>query len=255
MKKIAKACNVAFSMYSKIPMPRFEWASEDMRYHLFFFPWIGAVIGLLEWGWYCMTEKFSIGSVLYLTMAIALPILVTGGFHLDGFMDTKDAQSSYQARDKKLVILKDPHIGAFAVIHLVLSLLLAFGFLSVIDQKTAIASLCFSFFMSRCLSGWSVLHFPAAKKEGSLYTEADTSDRRNVSIGLVLQLVIAVGVSVYCTKQYGFLVAAANLMMFLYYYRMSKRTFGGITGDLAGYYVCMAELWSVIVVGVYLVLQ
>ena len=61
MKKIAKACNVAFSMYSKIPMPRFEWASEDMRYHLFFFPWIGAVIGLLEWGWYCMTEKFSIG--------------------------------------------------------------------------------------------------------------------------------------------------------------------------------------------------
>ena len=160
MKKIAKACNVAFSMYSKIPMPRFEWASEDMRYHLFFFPWIGAVIGLLEWGWYCMREAFSIGSVLYLTMAIALPILVTGGFHLDGFMDTKDAQSSYQAQDKKLVILKDPHIGAFAVIHLVLYLLLAFGFLSVIEQKTAIASLCFSFFMSRCLSGWSVLHFP-----------------------------------------------------------------------------------------------
>ena len=255
MKKIVKACNVAFSMYSKIPMPRFEWASEDMRYHLFFFPWIGAVIGLLEWGWYCITEKFSIGSVLYLTMAIALPILVTGGFHLDGFMDTKDAQSSYQTREKRLDILKDPHIGAFAVIHLLLYVLFAVGFLSVIDKKSAIAALCFSFFMSRCLSGWSVLHFPAAKKEGSLYTEADTSDRRNVSIGLIMQMVIAVGAAVYCTKQYGFLVAAANLLMFLYYYRMSKRTFGGITGDLAGYYVCMAELWSVIVVGVYLVLQ
>ena len=55
MKKIAKACNVAFSMYSKIPMPRFEWASEDMRYHLFFFPRIagmGLVLyegGIFHW--------------------------------------------------------------------------------------------------------------------------------------------------------------------------------------------------------------
>ena len=111
MKKIVKACNVAFSMYSKIPMPRFVWASEDMRYHLFFFPWVGAVIGLLEWGWYCMREAFSIGLVLYLTMAIALPILVTGGFHIDGFMDTKDAQSSYQEREKACYFKRSAHRG------------------------------------------------------------------------------------------------------------------------------------------------
>ena len=53
----------------------------------------------------------------------------------------------------------------------------------------------------------------------------------------------------------GILVTAACLLMFLYYYLMSRRQFGGITGDLAGYFVCMAELWSVIVVGIYLVLK
>ena len=42
LKKIGKAFVVAFSLYSKIPMPRFNWESEDMKYHLCFFPWVGA---------------------------------------------------------------------------------------------------------------------------------------------------------------------------------------------------------------------
>ena len=47
-----------------------------------------------------------------------LPILVTGGIHLDGFCDTADALASHQDTEKKLQILKDPHMGAFAAIWL-----------------------------------------------------------------------------------------------------------------------------------------
>ena len=36
---------IAFSMYSKIPMPRTDWTKESMRYAMCFFPVIGAVIG------------------------------------------------------------------------------------------------------------------------------------------------------------------------------------------------------------------
>ena len=46
IKTIFKSIDVAFSIYSKIPMPRFEWDSEDMKYHMCFFPWVGAVIEL-----------------------------------------------------------------------------------------------------------------------------------------------------------------------------------------------------------------
>ena len=35
---------IAFSMYSKIPMPRTDWTKEAMRYAMCFFPVIGAVI-------------------------------------------------------------------------------------------------------------------------------------------------------------------------------------------------------------------
>ena len=47
---------------------------------------------------------------------VLLPVLVTGGIHMDGFLDTTDALSSWQPREKKLEILKDSHAGAFAII-------------------------------------------------------------------------------------------------------------------------------------------
>ena len=40
---ILKSIIIAFSMYSKIPMPQFEWKEEDMKHVLCFFPWIGIV--------------------------------------------------------------------------------------------------------------------------------------------------------------------------------------------------------------------
>lgn len=49
---------------------------------------------------------------------LVLPVIVTGGIHVDGYMDTSDAIHSYGDREKKLSILKDSHIGAFAVIRL-----------------------------------------------------------------------------------------------------------------------------------------
>ena len=58
--KILKSIAVAFSMYSRIPMPRFEWGSEDMKYHLIFFPFIGVVIGALEYGWLLLSGYLSI---------------------------------------------------------------------------------------------------------------------------------------------------------------------------------------------------
>ena len=97
--------------------------------------------------------------------------------------------------------------------------------------------------------------FNGKKKEGSLYTEADTSGAKVVSIGLVIQMLLVVTALFIYSGMNGILVTAACLLMFLYYYLMIRRQFGGITGDLAGYFVCMAELWSVIVVGIYLVLK
>ena len=47
---IIKSFIIAFSMYSKLPMPHTEWNEEDMRYVMCFFPWIGIVIGAVVYG-------------------------------------------------------------------------------------------------------------------------------------------------------------------------------------------------------------
>lgn len=49
MKKMWNSFKIAFSMYSKIPMPQSEWTDENMSLAMCFFPWVGAVIGLASW--------------------------------------------------------------------------------------------------------------------------------------------------------------------------------------------------------------
>ena len=65
--------------------------------------------------------------VLFAAAAACLPLLITGGIHMDGFMDTVDALASHQSRERKLEILKDSACGAFAVLYCGVYLLLSFA--------------------------------------------------------------------------------------------------------------------------------
>lgn len=118
---------IAFAMYSKLPMPRVDWNEKNMRYAFCWFPFVGLVIGLVEWGTFYLLELCRAGGVLKGAVLTVLPLLITGGIHLDGFMDTTDARSSYGDREKKLAILKDSHVGAFAVIGCGMYLLMSAG--------------------------------------------------------------------------------------------------------------------------------
>ena len=110
---------VALSMYSKIPVPTVDWNEKNMKYAMCFFPAAGVVTGALEYAaGYAFLTWTDCGSLFFAAVMTMIPVLVTGGIHLDGYADTMDALSSYGDREKKLEILKDPHTGAFAVIWL-----------------------------------------------------------------------------------------------------------------------------------------
>ena len=128
---------IAFGMYSKIPMPKFEWNPKDMRYTMCFFPLISIPIALLILLWFYLCQWLHIHSLLFACIIAAIPVLVTGGIHLDGYCDTVDALSSRQPREKKLEILKDPHTGAFAVLFCCLYFLLYAGFATEIAAPKA----------------------------------------------------------------------------------------------------------------------
>ena len=184
--KLLKAMAIAFSIYSKIPVPQFEWKEEDMEYMMCFFPWIGGVIGLFFFGWAVLCEKFAVGNVCYALIGAAIPLMISGGFHVDGYMDTMDAFHSYQSREKKLEILKDSHIGAFAVICFVMYELIYLGAVSMITEKEQILVLAAGFFLSRTLSGIGVVSLRCAKTNGMLYQFASEAHRRVVLTPLSL---------------------------------------------------------------------
>ena len=111
---------VAFAMFSAVPVPQFDWNEKNMRYSLCAFPLVGVLCGVL----WCVCASLPLPAMVRAAGFCLIPIWVTGGIHLDGYADTCDALSSYGDREKKLEILKDPHLGAFAVISLAVYLLL-----------------------------------------------------------------------------------------------------------------------------------
>ena len=199
--KILKAMVIAFSIYSKIPVSQFEWKEEDMEYMMCFFPWIGGVIGLAFFGWAVLCEKFAVGTLCYALIAAAIPLIISGGFHVDGYMDTMDALHSYQSREKKLEILKDSHIGAFAAIMLVLYYLIDIAAISEIHTRKAVFAVAAVFFLARCLSGIAVVTLQPAKKEGLLYTFASGAQKEKVKRGLYLQLILCMGIMIIISKE------------------------------------------------------
>ena len=94
MKSLWNSFLIALSMYSRIPVPQAEWTEKNLRWALCFFPLVGAVIGALGYGVYCLCEFLALPQLLAGALLTALPVVVTGGIHLDGFCDTTDAISS-----------------------------------------------------------------------------------------------------------------------------------------------------------------
>lgn len=248
--KIIKSLIISFSMYSGIPMPQFEWKEEDMKYMLCFFPWIGAVIGLGIFLWTMLCKHIEMGTLCYTMGGAAIPLLITGGFHVDGFMDTMDAFHSYQPKERKLEILKDSHIGAFSVIMLVLYGLIYLGAFSEIQKESGLLIVCAGFVLSRVLSGIAVVTFRSAKSDGLLYLFASNAQKRIVKVSLYIQGMVCIAFMLWQSLLLGGATVLAALFTFAYYHHRTKKELGGITGDTAGWFVLLCEEVIMIVVAV-----
>ena len=228
---------VAFAMFSSLPVPQFEWNEKNMRYAMCAFPLIGLVCG----GLWCLCGVLPLPGLARAAAFCLVPVAVTGGIHLDGYADTSDALSSYGDREKKLEILKDSHCGAFAVIRLCCYFVAYFGLCGSV-RFTPRAGLCWTLalVLERALSGLAVAAFPMAKNTGLAHTFASTADRtavRNVLAVLAILLcgaLLALG---------GGALAAVAILLFLWYHHVAVQQLGGITGDLAGWFLQKTELW------------
>lgn len=232
---------IAFSTYSRIPMPRVDWNDENMKYTICFFPLIGLVTGGLSWIWMLVSLSCGFGATLRAAVLTLLPLLVTGGIHLDGLLDTADALSSWKSREERLEIMKDSHSGAFAVIWCCAYFLAFFGIMSEM-KTTDMPQLMLVYAISRAMSGIALMRFPKAKNTGLLRTFSDKAMNEKGSRILIAVLAAAGVLLIVIRPSQGLIALMAGWLVFYLYYVLTKKTFGGITGDLAGCFLCLAEL-------------
>lgn len=228
-------------MYSKIPMPHFEWTKDNMKYSMCFFPLIGAVIGGVFIGMYYLLEAAGLGGAIEGALLMMVPIIISGGIHVDGLLDTADALSSHQPVEKKLEILKDSNAGAFAIIVGACYFITDFAFKTNLSWRSVLIVAC-GFMVSRGLSGFAVVTFKCAKGSGLLHTFSDSAQRTAVRVTSLIYVCLGVALMLLANVYIGALSACGALLVFLYYRLMSYRQFGGINGDQAGFFLQLCEL-------------
>ena len=233
----------AFLMYSRIPMPQIEWKEENRRYSLGFFPLVGAVTGGLLILLRYLCGLLGAGQAVFAAGAVFLPVLVTGGIHLDGFCDVTDALSSFAGKEMRLEILSDPHIGSFAVIHICLYLIIqAALFTCITDVKEAAFAAC-GYVISRALSGLSAVCFKAAKKDGTLQSFVKPS-HKNVTVGMEIFFIAAALTGAAVLFPMSCAVCAAVCACAVIFCRhKAYKNFGGYTGDVCGWEQQLIEIW------------
>jgi adenosylcobinamide-GDP ribazoletransferase len=246
MKSLIESFKTAISMYSIIPVRFREWNDNNLKYIMNFFPFVGVFcsIGLILV--YFLSSFSGFNNFLFGVLAVLINILITGGIHLDGFCDTADAVFSRRDKETKLKILKDPHCGPFAIFAIIMVILLqtaSFSEIYSITDNSAIAIICFGYVISRILSAISVLYFEIAPTSSLVKTFGENSAPKS-KIAIIAELIIVSVVFILFFRIKAIFMLAISALLFLYYFKMQKKSFGGTTGDIAGYFLVLCEtIW------------
>ena len=231
----------AFVCFSTIPMPRIRWDDDAMRYMMAAFPLVGVVVGISLWAWQLLCGHLGFGSLLRGAGFTLIPLAISGGIHMDGFADVIDAQASHADPERRRQILKDPHVGAFAIMG-ICGYLMAYLSLACELRSTDIVPLACIPVISRCLSSFATVSFRTSQATGMLASEQSTARAGATRITVAIMLLATVTVLLRATLLPGIALLAIALGSLAATRRMAQRSFGGMSGDLAGFFLQVAEL-------------
>jgi adenosylcobinamide-GDP ribazoletransferase len=214
-----------------------------MRYMMCAFPLVGGVIGLLVWGWCKLSASLEFGAALRAAGITVIPVAVTGGIHLDGLCDVADALAGGADAPRRREILKDPRVGSFAVIRCACYFTLYFALgAEFAPDAPGLTILCLTFVLSRTLSALAVLSMAPGSDTGLAAAFRSSADIPRARVVLCLILVSCCCVFVAADAVRGVAASAAMLPCILRLKFAARRKFGGMSGDLAGWFLQLCEL-------------
>lgn len=204
------------------------------------FPLMGLMQGILYGVLLYLLINWTPFSSLAIAFAIwLLTILITGGLHLDGWIDASDAYFSFQDKEKRLEIMKDPRTGAFGILSVIVLLSTRFLFIYEIITYTTMATylmIAILPFLSKGIMGMVLVTVPAAKKDGLAFSFGQAGNVRSLVVYplyLIIVGIVLMSVSVEMLAPALILLIVAVGSYFFIRVKAVK-WFGGITGDVLG---------------------
>ena len=240
MKTYFHAFAMCQSMFCSIPFLGNIWDEKARDKMLLFLPVVGLEIGAI-WAFLAWLCKVLNLPVLVKGLILSVyPYLVTGFIHLDGYMDVTDAVKSYRSLERRREILKDSHVGAFAVIGIVLLLLAQFAFIASAKENADLRILIFVPAVSRCCSALAV----TALKPMHTSQYADQKKPKSHIAMLMTMTAAFVAAGFLLCGHYGFALVGC-LAGYGVALRKANKSLEGMNGDISGYALSIAELCAV----------
>jgi len=220
----------AVSILTRLPLPVIKFDAEEYGRSTSLFPLVGLLLGRIL----ALFNKILIlfPAEIKASFLVLLTVVLTGGIHLDGFIDSIDGLLGGESRERKLEIMRDSRVGAFGVAFGVCLLLLKYSlFLSVTQSQSSTQILLIVPALSRWGMSYSVATFPYARKEGLGRLFSVYSGTKELvfstSIALILAYVILGTAGL-------FLLALTALVVF-FTGKKIVGALGGLTGDIYGF--------------------
>lgn len=227
---------IALTFISILPIPSRlipKWDSHTLRYFPLMLPVVGIIFGVFWLIGFEVIGGLRVSSTLRGFMMTVLTLMLTGGLHLDGLMDTGDAVFSHRDRETRLRILSDTHAGSFAVMSCVI----------LIMAKTLLFAELFTLpptpyplipVFSRLGMGILLTDMPFAKNDGLAVTMG-SSRRRSDNLAFTVMFLVLSFVS-------RWVIPVTFILSLILHVIICLKIFGGITGDLLGSFVEVSEV-------------
>jgi len=229
----------AMQYFTRIRVPAWVGhAPERLTGAVRYFPAIGLIIGAsgaaAMW-----LAALVLPAPLPAILSTAVTLLMTGAIHEDGLADTADGLGGGATRERALEIMKDPRVGVFGAIALMLMLLLKIATLTLMPLWTAMAALVAAHAFSRFCA---VLVIFASRYVGSADRSRAAPVVEQVKIGdVIVAALFGLPALALCGPRVLVAILVA-LMSVALLTRWCVRRIGGYTGDTLGATQQLAEI-------------